>query len=187
MWLEALDSDSFVTDEWEGGLSRVQLCSCSGPRPFRRGSGSTSGNRYSTKRLSHARPPVACVLTSPCAYPPLLQRKNFFPWSEDVRCLRAIERWVVGLHESAGRRSFEPAPLPWFEERSDEIDVLWQRLVDNGGGLCTIAGPPGSGKSAAQEFAPCCGGAIPRGDLGSLRRKLRTPLSSVISQPNSTC
>jgi len=98
---------------------------------------------------------VGCLLAGDCPYPPLLARNNFWRWSDGPReALRAIERWVVSLHDQIWPDSFVPARLPWFEGCARVIDRLWETLVDGQGTVLLTHPGPGSGKtSLAQHFA----------------------------------
>jgi hypothetical protein len=156
--MEALAPGSFITEEWEGGLSSgaivLLLCSDAVPARLRR----EDWQPILDHATSNAQPSIASVLTGSCAYPQLLQRKNFFSWSDDISCLRSLDRWVIGLHEPGSARSFVAARVPGSEQRDDEINILWQNLVDSGGGVCSITGAQRAGKSAlAQEFARVAG------------------------------
>src|SRR5689334_20312772 len=110
--------------------------------------------------LSHfetsAEPPVASILVQECPYPKLIERKNFFRWHDNP--IRAIERWAVALHDTPPG-AFVPAPLPWFEGRTQELDFLWRALVDQAGSLALVNPEPSTGKSAlAQTFARAAAG-----------------------------
>jgi hypothetical protein len=93
-------------------------------------------------------------LTAGCAYPRLLERRNFFRWSDSIETLRAIERWAIALHQEYVPAGFAPAALPFVTGREVEFDRLWLALVDNSGRSAILAGEAGCGKtSIAQEFA----------------------------------
>lgn len=185
--------DHTVAEDWEGG----QYCAAvllllspdSVPARLRREDwesllGHISGN---------AEPPVAAMLVRPCAYPRLLERKNFFHWAEcSTEALRAIERWGLSLQPSPERRAYEPACLPWFQGRQRELALLWETLVDGAGSAVALQVEPGSGKtSLAQEFARqageqfrdviwvACGSRPWESILGELASRLEVPLDAV--------
>ncbi len=102
----------------------------------------------------NAEPPVGWVLAGECAFPHLLRRNTrlFFDGAD----LRRIERWALSLREV--EKGFEPARLPWFSGRGEELERLWEWLVDEAG-TAVVSGGAGSGKSClAQEFARAAGG-----------------------------
>jgi hypothetical protein len=104
---------------------------------------------------SNADPPIGSLLVRDCGYPRILERKHFFRWHGGPRnALRAIEKWAMELHSFSEQRSFSAARLPWFEDREDELDLLWETLVDRAGTAVVLNPASASGKtSLAQEFA----------------------------------
>ena len=135
-------------------------------------------------------PPLACLVVRDCAYPRLLERKNFFRWEQEPkRVLRAIERWIVSLHTLPEQPAFVPARLPWFESRQPEWDLLWETLVDDARTAILFNSESASGKTClAQEFARqadahfrdvvwiACGDRGQDSILGDLARQLGAPL-----------
>ncbi len=99
-------------------------------------------------------PPLGSILLRDCLYARLLERRRFYRWSDgETAVLRAVSSWLLTLHPASGTRLFRPAPLPWFQGRAEELEMLWKRLVD-GSGTVVLSGEPGGGKtSLAQEFA----------------------------------
>ncbi len=146
------DAPESVTERWQGGLNSHAILLLLSPEavPAR-----ASRDEWG-ELLDHTGdlPAIGAVLVRDCACPPLLRRKHFFTWEGGGReALRAIEAWLLELHELPAERSFEPARLPWFEGRREDLDWLWETLVDRAG-AAVVAGPAGSGKtSLAQEFA----------------------------------
>ncbi len=106
--------------------------------------------------LGHVGAPAAgAVLLRTCGYPRLLERRPFWRWGAST--LRDLERWVLSLHPQ-DRPRFEPARLPWFEGRSDELAELWEALVDAAGCCVLVNAERGSGKTClAQHFARSAG------------------------------
>ena len=150
VWLEPIAPGGSILEDWQAGLGAAGILLLLGPDAVPPVVEREEWNPL----LEHGTPPMACVLTAPCAYPRLVERRNFFRWSDSVEMLRAIERWAVALHQQYTPASFAPAPLPFVTGREPEFERLWTALVDNGGGSATLAGEAGSGKTAlAQEFA----------------------------------
>jgi hypothetical protein len=154
VWFEECGAEQTLVEAWETGFrsaaALLALSPASVPDRLERAYWEPVLNHVA----GHANPPVGAVLVRECAYPRLLERSNFFRWAEGPRAaLRAIERWIVGLHPFE-RPSFGPAALPWFEGREQELELLWETLADAPGGLAWIQGPAGAGKtSLAQAFA----------------------------------
>jgi hypothetical protein len=150
VWLEPIALGGSILEDWQAGLGAAGIMLLLSPSAV-----PPVVDRDAWRPLlEHGAPPVAHVLTQPCAYPRLLERRNFFRWSDSVDTLRAIERWAVALHQQYVPAGFAPARLPFVTGRDVEFDRLWHALVDNAGGCATLMGEPGSGKSAlAQEFA----------------------------------
>lgn len=147
--------DQNLTTAWDAGLgcNAVLLLLSPDSTPGRR------GRQPWEPILNHvtrnAGPPLASILLRPCPYPPLLERKLFFRWADDPReVLRSIQSWTVSLHPQPEQPAFLPAALPWFEDRQQELNLLWETLVDDAG-IAVVAHPtPGIGKtSLAQTFA----------------------------------
>ena len=97
-------------------------------------------------------PPVASVLVRDCQFPQVLRRRNHFRWASGD-ALPALHRWAIRLQPPAGE-DWEPVdPLPWFQGREREMDVLWKTIVERAG-VAVITGREGSGKSClAQHLA----------------------------------
>ncbi len=143
-----------VAAKWEGGLSSSAVLLLLSPESVPPHTSRMAWGPVLDHIAGNADPPVGSVLLRDCPYPHLLARKLFFRWESGAQdALRAIEEWAMRLHRLPQERSFVPAHLPWFEGRRDELDLLWQTLVDRTGTVI-LAGPAASGKtSLAQEFA----------------------------------
>ncbi len=154
VWFEECGAEQTLVEAWETGLrsaaTLLALSPASVPARLER----TYWEPVLDHIAGHGGPPLGAVVVRECAYPRLLERSHFFRWADSPReTLRAIERWIVGLH-AAERPSVAPAPLAWFEGREPELEGLWETLVDVPGGLAWIQGPAGAGKtSLAQSFA----------------------------------
>lgn len=129
-------------------------------------------------------PPVGCVVSGDCKYPALLDRRRLFRWEAGANeTLRALHRWVLSLHGDRRPEAFAPARLPWFEGHENELESLWDRLVD-GSGTVTLSGD--QSWAIAQEFARSaadhfretiwvdCEGRSPASILGELAGHLGT-------------
>lgn len=144
-----------VAARWEGGLSSSAILLLLSPEAVPPHVSRTEWGAVLDHLTTHADPPISSLLVRDCGYPRLLERRHFFRWDGG---LRALEEWVLRLHPLPASRSFVPAPLPWFEGRQDEFDLLWQTLVD-GAGTAIVFHPAAAGKtSLAQEFARQAGG-----------------------------
>ena len=76
-------------------------------------------------------PQVACLRLAECKYPAMLERKRFYRSEGDPReALRLIERWLLSLHVNPAGRMFEPAVLPSYQPSTEELEPLWEALVD---------------------------------------------------------
>lgn len=154
VWLEETDSSATLVDVWEGGLSSaaiILLLDSQGvPSRVTRSRWDPVLRHFS----GNLEPPIACVRIGDPAYPHLLERKNFYFWqNETVPVLRAIEEWILSLHTLQIATKFEPARLPWFASREAELNEIWEKLVDSGGGLLALESDEEAGKTAlAQEF-----------------------------------
>jgi hypothetical protein len=101
-------------------------------------------------------PAVGSLLVRDCKFPRILERgKHFFRWTDSGRdAMREIEKWALSL--SPQQSSFRAARLPWFEGRDQELNQLWQTLVDQAGRTVILLDREAdsvSGKtSLAQEF-----------------------------------
>lgn len=143
-----------VATKWEGGLSSTAILLLLSPEVVL-----PQVNRIGWGTLldhinRNADPPTGSLLVRACGYPRILERKHFFQWDGGPRnALRAIEKWVMELHALPQHRSFSAARLPWFEHREQELDLLWEMLVDRAGTAVVFNPAAGSGKtSLAQEF-----------------------------------
>lgn len=159
VWLEECGSAQTVATAWEAGLSSAAILLLLSPDtvPGRLTRAAWQSVLQHVER--HASPPLCSVLVRDCSYPRLLERTHFFRWGDGAKdVLRALERWVLSLYPDSERRSFVPAPLPWFRGRQDVLEVLWDALVDQPGAAALVNAAPGSGKtSLAQEFARVAG------------------------------
>lgn len=143
-----------VASKWESGQSSRAILLVLSPESVPPRADRTEWGALLDHVASNGEPPVASLLARECAYPRILERKNFFRWADGEReALRAIERWAIELHRDAGDAGFTPARLPWFEGREEELGALWETLVDEAGIAAVINEEPASGKTAlAQEF-----------------------------------
>lgn len=143
-----------VAAKWEAGLSSGAILLLLSPESVPPRADRTEWGALLDHVASNGEPPVASLLARECAYPRILERRNFFRWADGGReALRAIERWAIELHRDAGHAGFTPARLPWFEDREEELEALWEALVDEAGIAVVINEEPASGKTAlAQEF-----------------------------------
>jgi hypothetical protein len=96
-----------VETGWEGGLYSTAilllLSPDSVPARVSREDWESALNHFK----GNADPPLGAVLVRACPYPKLLERKNFFRWTDDpIETLRAIERWVLSFHPLPERHSF---------------------------------------------------------------------------------
>lgn len=142
-----------LAEKWEAGLSSTGILLLLSPDAV------PALNRENWEALLHhsnsgARPRLGSVLVRECAYPRLLERKNFFRWTAGpCEALRGVERWTMEMHELPEQR-FGPARLPWFQGRRQELEQLWDALVDNAGLSVLVQSGASNGKtSLAQEFA----------------------------------
>ena len=154
VWFEECGAQQTLVEAWETGLRSAATLLALSPASVPARVDRAYWEPVLNYIAGHGGPPLGAVLVRECAYPRLLERSNFFRWADGPReTLRAIERWIVGLHASE-RPSLAPAPLFWFEGRESELERLWETLVDVPGGLAWIQGPAGAGKtSLAQTFA----------------------------------
>ena len=146
---------SDVAGKWEGGLSSTAILLLLSPEAVPPQVNRTSWGPLLDHITSNADPPIGSLLVRDCGYPRILERKHFFRWQCGSRnAWRAIEKWMMELQSLPERRSFSAARLPWFEDREDELDLLWETLVDRAGTAVVLNPAPASGKtSLAQEFA----------------------------------
>src|SRR5215469_8092548 len=144
-----------VAVKWEGGLSSTAILLLLSPEAVPPRVNRTSWGTLLDHITSNTDPPIGSLLVRDCGYPRILERKHFFQWRYGPRhALRAIEKWMMELQSLPGQRSFSAARLPWFEDREDELDLLWETLVDGAGTAVVLNPAPASGKtSLAQEFA----------------------------------
>jgi len=157
VWLDECGSHSGATvaAAWEAGLSSAAILLLLSPSAVPQRLRREDWQSLLQHLESGREPPLGAVLLGDCQYPRLLERKRFFRWEDPARdALRAIERWIVSLHQQSEPLSFVPDPLPWFQGRQQELDTLWETLVDNAGVAVLTNAAPRSGKtSLAQEFA----------------------------------
>lgn len=144
-----------IVTKWQGGTSSAAILLLLSPESVPPRVIRADWDELLEHMSGNSAPPIGCVLVRNCGYPQLLTRKNFFRWDGQCRQpIRAIEEWIMRLHQLPERRSFVPARLPWFEGRRDELEFLWRSLVDEPGTAVILNSNPGSGKtSLAQEFA----------------------------------
>lgn len=158
VWLEQCDS---IPEIWDGGLSSTAILLLLSPGAVPRRSTREEWEPLLAHLAGNATPPVSSIHIRDCAYPKLLERKDFHRWDDGrpEQVLRAIERWTLSLDPQNESHTFVPARLPWFEGRQSELDRLWRALVDKPGTTVLSSAAPGSGKtSLAQEFARAAGG-----------------------------
>jgi hypothetical protein len=162
VWLDECGGHSgqTVAATWEVGLSSAAILLLLSPEavPQRRG---REDWELALKHIEgNAEPPLGAVLLRDCSFPRLLERKRFFRWTDHPReVLRAIEKWVISLHQQGELPAFLPAHLPWFQGRERELDALWETLADDAGVVVLANSAPGSGKtSLAHEFARAASG-----------------------------
>lgn len=143
-----------VAAKWESGQSSAAILLLLSPASVPQRADRTEWGALLDHVASNGEPPVASLLARECAYPRILERKNFFRWADGEReALRAIERWAIELHRDAAQAGFTPARLPWFKDREEELAALWEALVDEAGIAVVMNEEPASGKTAlAQEF-----------------------------------
>lgn len=144
-----------VALNWEGGLSSAGILLLLSPDGVPPQVSRTDWAPVLDHITSNAEPPIGSIVVRSCGYPRILERKNFFRWDNEQRnTLRAIQKWALALHRLPEQRSFVPARLPWFEGREDELDLLWETLVDRAGSAVLVNPAAASGKtSLAQEFS----------------------------------
>jgi len=141
--------------KWEGGVSSAAILLLLSPDAVPAVASRASWQAVLDHITSNAEPPLGSLLVRDCGYPRLLERRNFFRWDNGAQAaLRAVEAWVMRLHRLPRQRSFTPAHLPWFEGRHDELELLWETLVDRCGTAVVLQNEDAGGKtSLAQEFA----------------------------------
>ncbi len=149
------DTDSgTVAEKWEGGLAASGILLLLSPEAV---PGQVSRERWGAlldHAANHGDPPLGTVLVRACGYPRILDRKLCFRWERGgPEVLRAIQQWVIGLHQLPDRRTFTPARLRWFEGRDAELAVLWETLVDRAGRALLVREGSVGKTSLAQEFA----------------------------------
>ena len=174
-----------VADKWDAGLSSAAILLLLSPEAVPRERTRAAWQSVLEHLEGGASPPLGSILLRNCDYARLLERRRFFRGSEGrTGGLRAVARWLLTLGRPGETKRLEPARLPWFEGRTAELEILWDRLVD-GSGTVVLAGEPGSGKtSLAQEFARSaaghfrdilwvdCGGRSPAFVAGDLESQL---------------
>lgn len=185
-----------VADKWDAGLSSAAILLLLSPDAVPRNRTRAAWQSVLEHLEGGASPPLGSVLLKDCDYARLLERRRFFRWGDGrTAVLRAVASWLLTLDRPGQTKLFEPARLPWFQGRAAELELLWDRLVDDSGTVI-LEGEPGSGKSClAQEFARAAAGhfrdivwvdcgcrspAFMAGDLESQsayghRRRWRTP------------
>ncbi len=129
----APDGDT-VANRWDAGVSAgaiLLLLSADSVPP--------QPTRKNWEELLHhlelsGEPQVGFLRLEECRYPPMLERRRFFSWGDDLRgTLRAMQRWLLTLHPSPSGRLFVPAELPNFSVRQEDLEPLWDALVDGSG------------------------------------------------------
>ncbi len=187
--IEECDSrEGAIPFVWDQGLSSAAIVLLLSPgcvpKPLKLG----DWNPLIEHALTGSRSPVISVLTAPCAYPKLLERRRFFAWEgAGSQALREIERIAQSLLPPPETASLELAPRPWFAGREEEMETLWRAVADQPG-VALIRGGARSGKTAlAQEFARRarrqfreihwirCGGASPAYLAGELSVSVGVP------------
>ena len=157
VWLEECGAGAreSIATAWEAGLACAGIVLLLSPEAVPKRLDRQSWNALLAHVESNAQPQVATILTADCAFPRLLERRNFHKWTEKPQeVLRAMERWAIGTRQAAEAIGFAPPRLPWFQGREPELDELWARLVDDAGAVALVNRIPGSGKtSLAHEFA----------------------------------
>jgi len=180
------DATEPVAARWQGGMSFAAVLLLLSPEAVPPRVSREDWGALLDHLTSNAEPPAGAVLVRSCGYPRLLERMHFFRWDDEpLEALRAIEKWAIRLHRLPQQRSFAPARLPWFEGRQNELDLLWQALVDRAGTAIIVNEAAASGKtSLAQEFARRagahfrdllwvdCGGCSPASFAGELAGQL---------------
>ena len=160
--LEECNSDAgkTVASAWEAGTACGAILLLLSPDSVPHRLSRTDWEPVLRHVEGNAPPPLGAVLVSGCPYPRLLERKHFFRWDAERReTLRAIERWVLGIHLENQPAAFVPARLAWFEGREHELETMWESLVDEAGSVVVTNATAGSGKtSLAQEFARAASG-----------------------------
>jgi hypothetical protein len=149
-----------IATAWEAGLSSAGILLLFGPDAVPHTATREAWNGLLAHVEANADPPLASVVTAPCGFPRLLERKHCYRWSDNRReTLRAVERWALSARSADDAASFSPARQPWFAGRSHELDQLWELLVDSPGTVALVNDIPGSGKtSLAHEFARAAAG-----------------------------
>jgi hypothetical protein len=162
VWLEQCSRDDAHTipEAWDGGISSAAILLLLSPDTVPQRLNRDEWEPLLAHVAGNATPPIGAILIRECAYPRLLERKDFHRWDDRPEALlRALESWVLRLHPQSEFHSFMPARQPWFEGRQHEMDLLWTALVDEAGAAVLSNAAPGSGKtSLAQEFARVAGG-----------------------------
>jgi hypothetical protein len=188
VWLEECDParGETVAEAWEAGLSSAAILLLLSPDAVPGERTRSAWQSVLDHLEQHASPPLGSVLLRDCDYARLLERRHFFRWSDGATAvLRALASWLVELHPEGERPLFVPSRLPWFEGRGEELELLWNSLVDGSGTVALVNPAPGSGKtSLAQEFARAasghfrdvlwvdCGGRSPAFLAGDLESQL---------------
>jgi len=135
VWLDPCGRDTSqpMTAAWEDGLSSTAILLLLSPETIPQRMPREAWELLLDHVKGNAEPPVGAILLAACPYPPLLERRHFFRWSDPATAtLRQVERWIIGLHKDK-QPSFLPAPLPWFQARDQDFDALWTGLVDKPG------------------------------------------------------
>ena len=150
VWLEPCGrgTNQTMANAWDGGLSSAGILLLVSPDAIPERPRIEDWRPLLQHLERNAAPPLGTLLLNACAYPPLLERRRFFRWSDGAATvLRKLERWVIGLQQG-DPPSFVPAPIARFEESEHELDDLWTALVDEPGTFLL------DGNTAlAQEFA----------------------------------
>ncbi len=162
VWLDECGSHSgpTVAATWEAGLSSAAILLLLSPEAVPEQRGRKDWELALNHLERNAEPPLGAVLLRDCLFPRLLERQRFFRWTDHpLEVLRAIEQWVISLHQQGERPTFLPARLPWFHGRERELEALWATLADDAGVVVLANSAPGSGKtSLAHEFARAASG-----------------------------
>ncbi len=155
VWLERCGRQTAQTmaAAWEGGSSSAAILLLLSPDAIPERLRREDWQPLLEHLEGNAEPPAGGILLAACPYPPLLERRHFFRWSDGAMAtLRKIERWVMGLHRGEPP-TFLPAPRTWFQGDKHELDAMWTALVDEPGTFI-LDGQP----ALAQEFTRVASG-----------------------------
>ncbi|MEP6536448.1 MAG: hypothetical protein ABJF23_14070, partial [Bryobacteraceae bacterium] len=152
--LEACGPGETLEDVWEQGLDAPAILLLLSPSSVPATATREKWPTILAHRESCALPPLGLIQMAPCKCPPILERKHFFRYGDHPRqALRDLTYWISNL-QPRSEPFFQAARLPWFQGRSAELGVLWEKLVDDAGVAILV----GFGKTVlAQEFARLAG------------------------------